>query len=133
MNKFFKTIPVVILTLILSSCDSSPKKPSDVVKKAVDELCKKKDFTALHNYYHPDEAALIKQGAKMMGGLNSLIESAMSPSEKAAYKQKQFSFCEKPITILSEKIEGNKALIITSDQSKYLAVQIKGKWYLTTR
>jgi hypothetical protein len=121
-----------IFFAFLVSCDSSPKKPSDVVTNAVKEVCKKKDYSALHSYYHPDEAALIKTGAAMMSGFSKAIENAMSPADKAAYKKAQFSFCEKPITILSEKVEGTRALVVASDKSKYFLQQLKGKWYLTT-
>lgn len=123
---------LVLLITFIIGCDSNPKKPSDVVMKATNDLCKKKDMSVLYNYYHPDEAALIKKGAAIMGQLSSALERGMSPSEKIAYKKQQFSFCDKPITILSEKVEGTMALVVTSDKSKYYLQQLKGKWYLTT-
>lgn len=127
-----KALLLGILLLALANCDSSPKKPSDVVTIAVKEVCKKKDYSALHNYYHPDEAAMIKKGLAAMGGLSSILEGAMSPADKAAYKKLQFAFCDQPITILSEKIDGTTAVVVTSDKSKYFLNQLKGKWYLTT-
>lgn len=63
----------------------------------------------------------------MRNGLHS------SPAEAAQAKKKLILFCEQPLKISSEEVQGTKARVaVVGDNFYYYLTKIKGKWYLYT-
>ena len=119
-----KTLAFFFLFLF-TNCSGDPKTPSELIKKAYSEVCSKKDFAVLANYMLPSNAQAYKAG--------TLLSKTMSNALGVNLNSQIISMCKEPIKIISEQLNGDRALVTTSYKTSDFLIKVDNKWYITLR
>jgi hypothetical protein len=119
MKKFL----IFLFALVISGCSGDPKTPSDLIKKAYSEVCTKKDHEVLANYMLPGNAQAYRAGAQLSKTMSNALGVNLS--------SQIVSMCKEPIKIISEQLNGDRALVLTSYKTRDVLIKVDNKWYIT--
>jgi PBP1b-binding outer membrane lipoprotein LpoB len=119
MKKFL----IFLFALVISGCSGDPKTPSDLIKKAYSEVCTKKDLVVLANYMLPGNAQAYRAGAQLSKTMSNALGVNLS--------SQIVSMCKEPIKIISEQLNGDRALVLTSYKTRDVLIKVDNKWYIT--
>ena len=116
-----KKNPLVIsLTIFIAACSGSPG-PGDTFLEMQKKICDKQSLTPMIDYAAPESLALIG----MVAGL------AEDKNKGPEIKKNIQESCNKGIKIIEEKIDGDIAtLVVSNDKSVQTMRKIDGKWKL---
>lgn len=115
-----KNLLVIFLTIFIAACSVSPG-PGDTFLEMQKKICDKQSLTPMVDYAAPESLVLIG----MFAGL------AEDKSKGPEIKKKIVENCNKGIKILEEKIDGDSAsLVVSNDKSLQTMRKIDGKWKL---
>jgi len=111
---------VIFLTIFIAACSVSPG-PGDTFLEMQKKICDKQSLTPMVDYAAPESLALIG----MVAGL------AEDKNKGPKIKKNIEESCNKGIKIIEEKIDGDIAtLVVSNDKSVQTMRKIDGKWKL---
>jgi hypothetical protein len=115
-----KNLLVISLTIFIAACSGSPG-PGDTFLEMQKKICDKQSLTPMIDYAAPESLALIG----MVAGL------AEDKNKGPEIKKNIQESCNKGIKIIEEKIDGDIAtLVVSNDKSVQTMRKIDGKWKL---
>jgi hypothetical protein len=115
-----KNLLVISLTIVIVACSGSPG-PGDTFLEMQKKICDKQSLTPMIDYAAPESLALIG----MVAGL------AEDKNKGPKIKKNIEESCNKGIKIIEEKIDGDIAtLVVSNDKSVQTMRKIDGKWKL---
>lgn len=115
-----KNLLVIYLTIFIAACSGSPG-PGDTFLEMQKKICDKQSLTPMIDYAAPESLALIG----MVAGL------AEDKNKGPEIKKNIQESCNKGIKIIEEKIDGDIAtLVVSNDKSVQTMRKIDGKWKL---
>ena len=115
-----KNLLVISLTIFIAACSGSPG-PGDTFLEMQKKICDKQSLTPMIDYAAPESLALIG----MVAGL------AEDKNKGPKIKKNIEESCNKGIKIIEEKIDGDIAtLVVSNDKSVQTMRKIDGKWKL---
>lgn len=116
---FAKYTSLLFVSLLLISCGRSG--PKEAVMAMNDDLCKTKDLSVLSKY-------VTEESQRTVGMLSAMMSE---PRKSASIKKDLDKKCETKLEVVSEKIDGDTAVVETTQDKGEKAVKLKrvnGQW-----
>ena len=118
MNKAVSVI-VGFAVLPLASCGWVSKGPGDTLLEMHKKMCDTKSFQPMVEYTAPQSQAIVA----------TALAIAEDPKKGPKMKEDLASRCNTGIKVLSEKIDGDSAVVtLSSDKKPTDMIKIDGKW-----
>jgi hypothetical protein len=116
-----KAVSVVALFAVLPlvSCGWMSKGPGDTLLEMHKKMCDAKSFQPMVEYTAPQSQAIVA----------TVLAIADDPKKGPEMKENLESGCKAGIKVLSEKIDGDSAVVtLSSDKKPTDMIKIDGKW-----